>query len=81
MMLVMHSTAEPRRVVLAVFDRLQALDLVGPLEVFSAATRLYGHAYSTEVRTATGDPIATSSGLQLIPDGDTSGTPKRQKKS
>jgi len=65
----MDSTAEPRRVVLAVFDRLQALDLVGPLEVFSAAARLYGDAYSTEVRTATGDPIATSSGLQLIPHG------------
>jgi transcriptional regulator GlxA family with amidase domain len=39
----------PRRVVLVAFDDLQALDLIGPNEVFSIASRVVPGAYVTEV--------------------------------
>ena len=57
-----------RRIVLVAFDRFQALDLVGPAEVFSAASRLAGGgAYTTEV-VAKEPEITSSSGLRLRPD-------------
>jgi transcriptional regulator GlxA family with amidase domain len=65
----MASTAGQRRVVFVVFDRLQALDLVGPAEVFSAASRLFGDRYSIEVLAAEGAELSTSSGLRLLPHG------------
>jgi transcriptional regulator GlxA family with amidase domain len=62
-------TAPPtRRVVLCAFNRLQALDLVGPVEVFSMAARISAGAYTTEVVAADKDGVSTSSGLQLRPD-------------
>src|ERR671936_253625 len=57
-----------RRIVVLAFDRLQALDLVGPVEVFSMASRLTPAAYSIEVVAPRGDEISTSSGLHLRPD-------------
>jgi transcriptional regulator GlxA family with amidase domain len=42
----MHPT---RRVVLVAFDGLQALDLIGPNEVFSVASRIKEDAYSVEI--------------------------------
>jgi len=38
-----------RRVVLVAFDGLQSLDLIGPNEVFSAASRLSPGAYSVSI--------------------------------
>ena len=64
----MSSAVPARRIVLFAFDRFQALDLVGPAEVFSMASRLAGGgAYTIEV-VAKEREITTSSGLRLRPD-------------
>jgi transcriptional regulator GlxA family with amidase domain len=64
----MTRPASPRRIVLVAFDRFQALDLVGPTEVFSMASRLQPGAYATEVVTPSRNEISSSSGLRLRPD-------------
>lgn len=56
-----------RRVVFVAFDNFQALDLVGPVEVFSMGTRFAGGGYETEIVTTDGAPISSTSGLQLTP--------------
>jgi transcriptional regulator GlxA family with amidase domain len=54
-----------RRIVIVAFEAVQALDVTGPSEVFSLAHRgTDGGAYTIELL---GDPIRTSSGLQLTP--------------
>lgn len=53
-----------RRVALVVFEGLQALDAVGPAEVFSQATRLGGQGYHVEL---VGHLAATTNGLALSP--------------
>jgi transcriptional regulator GlxA family with amidase domain len=63
----MTASIAPRRVLLVAFDRFQALDLTGPAEVFSMATRLQSGAYSIEVAAAEAE-ISSSSGLRLRPD-------------
>jgi transcriptional regulator GlxA family with amidase domain len=55
--------SDRRRVVIVAFDGVQALDVFGPLEVFSQAG-----GYTTEVVAPTSAPIATSSGTRLLPD-------------
>lgn len=59
-----------RLVVIAVFPGIQALDLVGPLEVFHAAHRQVadGRGYRVEVVAESTDVLRTSSGLQLLAD-------------
>ena len=64
----MTRATDPRRIVLVAFDRFQALDLVGPAEVFSMASRLEDGAYTTEVVSAQRGEISSSSGLHLRPD-------------
>jgi len=56
----------PRSVIIVGFPDVQALDVVGPLEVFAMANR-YGAdpAYDTALVSASGQPITTSSGLSL----------------
>ena len=57
-----------RRVVFVAFDRMQLLDLAGPLEVFAGAARTpgTGDAYSIEVASLGGGPtVITSSGLTV----------------
>ena len=56
----------PRTVIVVAFPDVQALDVVGPLEVFAMANR-YGPdpAYATTLVSTGGRPITTSSGLQL----------------
>jgi transcriptional regulator GlxA family with amidase domain len=73
MMVSMTAPHTTRRVVLLAFDRLQALDLVGPAEVFSMASRITGGAYSIEVVAARKDELSTSSGLHLRPDRSLAG--------
>jgi transcriptional regulator GlxA family with amidase domain len=62
-----------RRIVLLAFDRLQALDLVGPAEVFSMASRISQGAYTTEVVASRKHELSTSSGLHLRPDRSLAG--------
>ena len=69
----MASASDRRRVVFVAFDRLQALDLVGPVEVFSLASRLFGEPYSIEVVAPGGAELSTSSGLRLVPHGSLAG--------
>jgi transcriptional regulator GlxA family with amidase domain len=57
-----------RRLTIVAFPRVQALDIVGPTEVFSVANRLSeAPRYRIELVTSTGHPLTTSSGLQLTP--------------
>jgi len=57
-----------RRLAIVAFPRVQALDVVGPSEVFSVANRLSeAPRYCIELVTAAGEPLTTSSGLQLTP--------------
>jgi transcriptional regulator GlxA family with amidase domain len=59
-----------RRIVIAVFPGIQALDLVGPLEVFHTAHRHLGdgRGYRVEVVAESTEVLRTSSGLQLLAD-------------
>src|SRR5262249_30191599 len=58
-----------RRVVFVVFPGLQALDLVGPSEVFSVATRLRPESdYRVTVASRDGAAVETSSGVRIVPD-------------
>jgi transcriptional regulator GlxA family with amidase domain len=57
-----------RRVTIVVFPRVQALDAVGPAEVFSVASQLSdANRYRVELVASSGAPITTSSGLELTP--------------
>ncbi len=54
------------RVVIATFDTAQILDVTGPLEVFSTASRfLESVRYLTEVVTSRGGPVLASCGLEF----------------
>ena len=77
-------TAGPttRRVVFVVFDDIQSLDLVGPLEIFHSANRLTPPEavapYELVVASADGVPVRSHSGLTLACDealGDDIGRP------
>jgi transcriptional regulator GlxA family with amidase domain len=58
-----------RSVVIVGFPEVQALDVVGPLEVFAMANRHDAEpAYATSVVSASGRTITTSSGLSLATD-------------
>jgi transcriptional regulator GlxA family with amidase domain len=57
-----------RRVVLVAFDGLQALDLIGPNEVFSVAARLSEGAYSVEI-VAPKRGFRSWSGVRMEADG------------
>jgi transcriptional regulator GlxA family with amidase domain len=55
-----------RRVVIVTFASAQVLDVTGPLEVFSSASRrLPGVRYRTEVVSCPGGPVLASCGLEL----------------
>ncbi len=56
-----------RRIVIPVFSDLQALDVTGPAEVFSIATRLGVGDYAIELAGDGRKPIRTSSLLELVP--------------
>ena len=52
--------------VIVTFDTAQILDVTGPLEVFSSASRfLPAVSYRTQVVTATGGPVLASCGLEF----------------
>ncbi|MFI0923443.1 GlxA family transcriptional regulator [Streptomyces sp. NPDC021012] len=61
----------PHRVVLAAFPGVELLNVTGPAEVFSMATRLVGSdraGYTVRIATGGGEPVATSSGIRLMAD-------------
>jgi transcriptional regulator GlxA family with amidase domain len=72
---------DPRLVVLVVYPRVQSLDVTGPLEVFTAAQQLLdatgrpGRGYRVRVLARDVQPLSTSSGLKVIPDGRLPGRP------
>jgi transcriptional regulator GlxA family with amidase domain len=67
--LIIVAMSNRRRIVIAVFPDVQALDVTGPSEVFSLAHRAAkGGAYEIELVASSGSPLRTSSGLQLVPD-------------
>ena len=64
------------RIVLVTFDSAQILDVTGPMEVFSTASRFIESAgYRTDVVTTRGGPVRASCGLEFAssPAGDVVG--------
>src|SRR5262249_36116574 len=61
-----------RRIVMVAFPGANAVDVIGPLEVFAVAGRLGAHgageipAYTTEVVAAVPGPLETQSGIGLV---------------
>ena len=61
-----------RRVVILAFPGVQPLDVAGPAEVFSGASRLRPDAYAVEVVARDPEPIAArGSGYAIVPAGST----------
>jgi transcriptional regulator GlxA family with amidase domain len=65
-----------RTILIAVFDDVQSLDVTGPLEVFTGASRHQAAraagppAYRILIASLGRRPVRTSSGLTLVPDSD-----------
>ena len=57
-----------RRVVVVGFDGAQSLDITGPVEAFSIATRFFGGEYAIELATPDGEPARCTSGLSITAD-------------
>lgn len=55
-----------RRVVIAGFPGVQALDVVGPYEVFTGASLLTDGGYDVTVASVGGQPVATTTGLAFL---------------
>src|SRR5689334_18137339 len=62
----MDGLVNGRRVVIVTFDSAQILDVTGPLEVFSSATRfVLAAAYATELASVAGGLVASTSGMEF----------------
>lgn len=64
-----------RGVLIVMFDGVQSLDVTGPLEVFTGASRYQeararAPAYQVTTASRGAAPVTTSSGLTLVPGGD-----------
>jgi len=60
-----------RTVLIVLFDRVQSLDVTGPLEVFAGARDHHGErAYRVRTASLGGAQVRTTSGLAIVPDGD-----------
>ena len=55
-----------RKVVIAGFPGVQALDVVGPHDVFTGASLLTGGGYDVVVGSVDGGPVATPTGLAFV---------------
>ncbi|OBH56935.1 GlxA family transcriptional regulator [Mycobacterium sp. E2479] len=64
----------PRKVVIVGFPGVQALDVVGPYDVFTGASLLTGGGYDVAMASAGGQPVPTATGLAFVatplPDPD-----------
>ncbi|RAU93359.1 GlxA family transcriptional regulator [Mycobacterium colombiense] len=56
----------PRKVVIAGFPGVQALDVVGPYDVFTGASMLTGGGYDVAFASVGGQPVATATGLAFV---------------
>jgi transcriptional regulator GlxA family with amidase domain len=56
----------PRKVVIVGFPGVQALDVVGPYEVFSGASLLTDGGYDVVMSSLDGRPVVTATGLALV---------------
>lgn len=70
----MDQAIDPTRtVVFVVFDRLQPLDLTGPMEIFHTAVRMSERdeaaPYRLFLASPTGGPVRSDSSLTITPDG------------
>lgn len=69
------NASRPRQVAIVAYPDVQSLDVTGPLEVFSGANTLIeatGRSdvgYRVQVLSAADEPLRTSSGLTIQPDG------------
>ncbi|MEU3395934.1 GlxA family transcriptional regulator [Streptomyces filamentosus] len=62
---------QPRRIAIAVFDGVESLDVTGPAQVFSTASRLLerpGRGYSVELVGAGPAPVHCAGGVRLLAD-------------
>ncbi len=79
----MPTRQTPRQVAILAFPEVQSLDVTGPLEVFAGAQTLIeavgrdDRGYEVSIVSLEGVPLRTSSGLQIIPNGSFSATPRR----
>jgi transcriptional regulator GlxA family with amidase domain len=64
-----------RRVVFVCFEGFEALDVIGPWEVFSLARQEPGRRYELELVSPDGRPLQSSSGLQFVPAHSLSACP------
>ncbi|MBJ7347763.1 MAG: AraC family transcriptional regulator, partial [Thermoleophilaceae bacterium] len=64
-------TTQKRKIVMFAFEGMQLLNLVGPSDIFDAATRVLsdGRGYEVTIATVDGNPIRGSSGLRVAADG------------
>ena len=64
----------PRKVVIVGFAGVQALDVVGPYDVFTGASLLTGGGYEVVMASVAGQPVQTATGLAFVasplPDPD-----------
>ncbi|MEU2240541.1 DJ-1/PfpI family protein [Streptomyces sp. NPDC018338] len=62
---------QPRRIAIAVFDGVESLDVTGPAQVFSTASRLLdrsGRGYTVELVGAGPAPVHCAGGVRLLAD-------------
>jgi transcriptional regulator GlxA family with amidase domain len=74
--------ADPREIVIVVYEGVQSLDLTGPQEVFCGADAALrrsgaGRGYRVTVASLDGEPLRTSSGLRIAPDVRLADAPAR----
>jgi len=60
------ASSRSRTVVMVAFPGMQALDLVGPLEVFTGASQIVAGTYDTQVVATRRGRVETSSGMVLL---------------
>jgi transcriptional regulator GlxA family with amidase domain len=56
----------PRKVVIVGFSGVQALDVVGPYDVFTGASLLTGGGYDVVMASVAGQPVRTATGLAFV---------------
>jgi transcriptional regulator GlxA family with amidase domain len=59
-----------RTVLIVVFDDVQSLDVIGPLEAFDHASAIKPDAYKITTASLGGRQVRTSSGVRITPDAD-----------
>jgi transcriptional regulator GlxA family with amidase domain len=80
---VSASSSPPREVAILIYPGVQSLDFAGPLEVFAGAQQLLEleggaeRGYRVSLLSGDGAPLATSSGLTVLPHASLADAPAR----